>query len=115
MILHSLLKWLSAAAMVWLSLWAYGGAIDPALAVIVVAVAAIAVTLPSVPGFFGVIQAAFVFALVPFGVPREVALAASVFYLLGQWVPVTLVGVASFLASGLELRRVRAEVEQTDR
>jgi len=113
MVLHSLLKWLGAAGMVWLSLWAYGEVVHPALAVFVLAVAAIAVTLPSVPGFFGVMQAAFVFALVPFGVSREVALASSVFYLLGQWVPVTVTGVAFFVATGIGLRRMRAEVEQS--
>jgi uncharacterized protein (TIRG00374 family) len=110
LIAYSLLKWLLSAGMVWLSLWGYGEWSDPALSLIVVAVMAVAVTLPSVPGFFGMIQAAFVFALTPFGITREVALASSVFYLLGQWVPVTAIGVAFFFSSGLGLSRVREEV-----
>jgi hypothetical protein len=109
---YSVAKWLLAAGMVWLSLWGYGQNVEPALACLVVAAAALAVTLPSVPGFFGVIQAAFVFALTPFGISREVALASSVFYLLAQWLPVTAIGLAFFFTTGLDPRRVRREVER---
>ncbi len=112
MIGYSLVKWLASGAMIWLSLWGYGVAIDPPLTLVVVAVTAVAVTIPSVPGFFGVMQAAFVFALTPFGVTQEVALAASVFFLLAQWVPVTLAGVLFFIGAGLRLGQVRREVAQ---
>jgi uncharacterized protein (TIRG00374 family) len=109
---YSVAKWLMAAGMVWLSLWGYGLAVQPGLTFLVVAVGALAVTLPSVPGFFGVIQAAFVFALTPFGVSREVALASSVYYLLAQWIPVTAVGLVFFVTTGLDPKRVRREVER---
>ena len=112
MIAYSLVKWLASGAMIWLSLWGYGVAIDPPLTLVVVAVTAVAVTIPSVPGFFGVMQAAFVFALTPFGVTQEVALAASVFFLVAQWVPVTLAGVSFFIGGGLRLGQVRREVAQ---
>ncbi|NJR71496.1 MAG: resolvase [Synechococcales cyanobacterium CRU_2_2] len=52
-----------------------------------------AVTLPTVPGFFGVIQAAMVLALQPFGVSSSDAFAISVFYHMVQYIPVTVAGL----------------------
>jgi len=111
MAIYSLLKWLCAGAMVWLALYGYGVAIDPGVSMIVIAVTAVAVTVPSTPGFFGAMQAAFVFALTPFGVSREVAIAASFYYQLAQWVPVTILGVVLFFLVAPSLRQVREDVE----
>lgn len=111
MLAYSLLKWATCGGMVWLALLAFGTRIPFGISMIVIAVTALAVTVPTAPGFFGTMQAAFVLALVPFGVPRETALAASVLYLLAQWVPVTLVGGLCFLASGLRMAEVRADTQ----
>lgn len=91
-------RWLLAAVLAWLCVLGYGDAPSFALAMVVVGVTAFAVSLPSAPGFVGPIQAAFVFALTPFGVTQETALAASILFLLGHWIPVTAVG-ALMLAS----------------
>ncbi|MDH4224153.1 MAG: flippase-like domain-containing protein [Deltaproteobacteria bacterium] len=107
----SLLRWALSGGMVWLSLYAYGNPISLGVCMIVVAVSALAVSLPSVPGFFGVIQAAFVFSLVPFGVDKESALAASILFLLAQWGPVTVVGIAYFYASHMRVSDVAHEME----
>jgi hypothetical protein len=101
--------------MVWLSLRAFAEPLPFGVTLVVNAVGALAVTVPAAPGFFGTMQAAFVFALVPFGVAQEVALAASVLYLLAQWVPVTAFGAVCFAATGLRLREVRAETERLER
>jgi glycosyltransferase 2 family protein len=111
MILHALAKWASCGGMVWLSLRAFDTNVPFGVCMIVVAVFAVAVTLPTPPGFIGTGQAVFVFALGPFGVSQETALAASVLYLVAQWLPVTLVGAACFMATGLRLRDVTAEAE----
>ncbi len=98
MLLNSLAQWALAAAMVWLSLAALGQPISPPLAVIVVTATVFAAMLPSAPGYVGAMQAAFIFALAPFGVSREMALASSVVYTLAQWIPITFVGLWMLIA-----------------
>jgi uncharacterized membrane protein YbhN (UPF0104 family) len=90
---NSLLQWCLASALVWLSLRAVGVALGPEVAVLALLTTGIAAAAPNAPGFVGAVQAAFVFALVPFAVAPEEAVAASVVYLLGQWIPVTAVGL----------------------
>jgi len=114
MLLLSLLKWLLGGAMIWLSLRAFEVSLAPSAAMIVVAVSALAVALPSAPGYVGTQQAAFVFALAPFGVAPEVAFAASVYYMVVQWVPVTLAGLVSFLALGMKMNQLREEVARAE-
>lgn len=108
---YSLLHWCVMAMMVWVALWTFGAIVPLAVIMIVLAVVSLAVTVPSAPGFVGAIQAAFVFALAPFDVTQETALAASVFFLIAQWVPVTLVGVICFVFADLRISQVRQGVE----
>jgi len=100
---NSLVQWTLMAGMVWLSLLAFGESVSAAAAVVVLTVTVLAVALPSAPGYVGAIQAAFVFALQPFGVGDAIAFAASVFYLVCQWVPVTAIGALYALRSGVRL------------
>lgn len=100
----SFAKWASNGAMVWLALGAFNTTISFSISMIVIAVTALAVILPSAPGYVGAMQAAFVFALIPFGVSQETALAASVFFLVSQWLPVTLFGGVCFAATGMRWR-----------
>jgi hypothetical protein len=109
LLLYSLLRWFIAAAMAWLSVASYGVTLPAGLAMLVIGVTAVAVSMPSVPGFIGPVQAAFVFALTPFGVTQEVALAASILFLIGQWIPVTLTGALYFLSRHYSYRQIRRE------
>jgi uncharacterized membrane protein YbhN (UPF0104 family) len=109
LLLQSLLRWYLAAVLVWLSLASYGVTLTPGLAMLVVGVTAVAVSIPSVPGFVGPVQAAFVFALTPFGISQEVALAASILFLIGHWIPVTLTGALYFLTRHYSYRQIRRE------
>jgi uncharacterized membrane protein YbhN (UPF0104 family) len=109
LLLQSLLRWYLAAVLVWLSLASYGVTLTPGLATLVVGVTAVAVSIPSVPGFVGPVQAAFVFALTPFGISQEVALAASILFLIGHWIPVTLTGALYFLTRHYSYRQIRRE------
>ena len=106
---QSLLRWYVAAALVWLSLAGYGVSVSPGVVMLVVGVTAAAVSLPSVPGFVGPVQAAFVFALTPFGISQEVALAASILFLVGHWVPITLTGALFFVSRHYSYRQIRRE------
>jgi hypothetical protein len=110
----ALLKWCVASLMLWAVLASFGVFTSPGAAVIVLAVTALAVALPSAPGFVGTLQAAFVFALTPFGVSPEAAFAASVYYMLVLWVAVTATGALCFLAIGIRARDLRREVEQVE-
>lgn len=111
LIVYSLMRWMLAVALAWLCVLSYGPPIPPGLAMVVIGIAAFAVSLPSAPGFIGPIQAAFVLALTPFGVSQEVAIAASVMFLLGHWVPVTAVGGLYFLTRHYSFTKIRSECE----
>lgn len=90
--INSIIQWSLMGVCVWMSMAAMGVSIGPAVTIIVLTATVVAVTLPNAPGYVGALQAAFVFALQPFGVSSESAFAASVFYLVANWVPITLVG-----------------------
>ena len=90
--LNSMVQWSFMAVCVWMSVAAVGISIGPAVTVVVLTATVVAVTLPNAPGYLGALQAAFVFALQPFGLSSESAFAASVLYLVGNWVPITLAG-----------------------
>lgn len=111
LILFSIGRWLMPVLLVWLSIYAYGMHLNLPLAMVTLGITAFAASLPSVPGFIGPIQASFVFALTPFGVDQETALAASVFYLLGHWIPVTAAGAWLLAARHQDFRSVAAEAE----
>ena len=99
LIANSLLQWSLMGVCVWMSMAAVGVTVGPAITTIVLTATVVAVTLPNAPGYVGALQAAFVFALQPFGVSSESAFAASVFYLVGSWIPVTSVGALFLLGS----------------
>lgn len=105
-------RWLLPMLLAWLAVYAYAGAIPLSLALITLGITAFAVALPSAPGFIGPIQAAFVLALTPFGIEREAALAASLLYLLGQWIPVTGVGVLLMAARHRSFRELAVEANR---
>lgn len=112
MVGYSLLKWIANAAAIWIALWGYGAEVPVAATILVVAVSAFAVTLPSAPGYFGSIQAAFVFALTPFGIEKELVLAASILVLVAQWIPVTIIGAFFFIVTKADLHDMRSELTE---
>ena len=108
---YSIGRWLLAVALAWLAIYAYAGAVTLPMAMITIGITAIAVALPSAPGFVGPMQAAFVFALTPFGIQQEAALAASVLFLLGHWIPVTAVGALYLASRHLTFRELAARAD----
>jgi len=110
----SMFKWGLMVAMIWLSVLAYGTTVSPGIAMILMAVLALAAAVPNAPGYVGAIQAAYVFALRPFGISEEIAFAASVFFLVCQWIPVTAAGAWYFITGGLHIAEVRKEIEEVE-
>lgn len=94
---NSVVQWSLMGVCVWLSAQAMGVSIGATSSIIALTATVVAVTLPNAPGYVGAVQAAFVFALQPFGISSESAFAASVFYLVANWIPVTCAGVLFML------------------
>jgi len=114
MTVWSILKWLLMGGMIWLTLFAYGTSISPSICLVLMAVLALAAAVPNAPGYIGAIQAAYVFALKPFGVSEETAFAASIMFLVSQWVPVTIAGAIYFITGGLHVAEVRKEIKEVE-
>ncbi|MGH8550571.1 MAG: lysylphosphatidylglycerol synthase transmembrane domain-containing protein [Methylococcales bacterium] len=114
LVVLSFLKWLLMGGIIWFSLYAYGQMISPQLTFVILGVLTLATTVPNAPGYIGAIQAAFVFALKPFGISEEVAFASSVLFLSSQWIPVTATGAWYFISGGLHLAEVRKEIEEVE-
>ena len=110
LLVYTFTKWFLLGGLVWLSIWAYGTSISLHESLVVLAVMTLAVTVPSAPGYVGALQAAFVIALTPFGVDEEVAVAASFFFLVAHWVPVTAIGALLFLREGMRVSEMRAAI-----
>ena len=104
-------QWLINGALMHVALMSFGINISPLVSGIVQGVTAIAVAVPSVPGFFGVIQAAFMLVLKLFTNDQANVLAASVYYHMAQYVPVTLVGLYYLYRTGLKFAEVEAAAE----
>jgi uncharacterized protein (TIRG00374 family) len=114
MLIWSLLKWAVMAGIIWLSLFAYGASVGVGIPLVLMAVLALAAAVPNAPGYVGAMQAAYVFTLRPFGISEELAFAASVLFLVCQWLPVTLAGAWYFIAGGLHVDEVRREIEAAE-
>jgi len=111
----SLIKWGLNGALMILALWAFGVSIPPTVAMVLLGALAFGVTVPSTPGYLGVIQLIFVVVLeqlLPnWGDVREGVVAASVFYHMVQYIPVTASGLLFFFRTGLSLHQVEEAEE----
>ena len=70
--------------------------------------------IPASPGFFGIIQACFRESLALFGIDETLAVAASMYYHLTNYISVTAVGFYYLSRLGLTLSEVEKEAEETD-
>ena len=101
--LTSVLQWFINGIAIYASMWSFGIRISPLAAFVVMGVVAIGVTIPSTPGFFGLVQICFMVSLAVFGVKESDAVAASIYYHLCQYIPVTLVGFYYLNRTGMRL------------
>jgi uncharacterized protein (TIRG00374 family) len=75
---------------------------------LVLGVIAVALVLPSAPGYVGPFQAGTVQGLALLGVARETALSLSIVYHLCNYIPITIAGLAYLSALNLTLGELRA-------
>lgn len=112
-VLTSLAQWAINGWLIHLSLISFGIHVSLWVSCIVLGVVAFGVTIPSSPGYFGVIQLCFMSVLKVVGVKDEPAiLAASVFFQLAQYFPVTFTGLFFAARSGLSLWNVEPQASQ---
>mgnify|MGYP001587289345 FL=1 len=93
----------------WTALAAAQLALSLTAAWAVVAFVGLGMSLPSAPGFVGVIQAAVVLALALFDVPRAEALSFSFLYHAIQFIPLTLLGWLLLLGEQVSLFQITRE------
>jgi uncharacterized protein (TIRG00374 family) len=110
-VVTSILQWALMGVTIYVSLRAVG--IDARLspAFVVLAATTFGVTLPSAPGFLGTVQAAFAVALLPYGVSKSDAFAASAFFHVPTYLAVTLLGLWLLKGAGYKMGQIQAEAE----
>jgi len=101
--LSSVAIWVFFALSVWTAMHAAHLDLPLAASWVVLAFLGLGVSLPSSPGFVGVVQAATVLALALFAVPRTEALSFSVLLHASQFFPVTAVGLVCLLLEHVSL------------
>jgi uncharacterized protein (TIRG00374 family) len=102
-VLGSVAIWLSLALSVWTAMHAARLDLPLVASWVVLAFLGLGVSLPSSPGFVGVIQAATVLALALFAVPRAEALSFSLLFHASQFFPITAVGLVCLLLEHVSL------------
>lgn len=107
-ILSSLAQWAINGLQMHISLWSFGIEVSPLVSCILLGVTAFGVTIPSSPGYFGVIQACFMMVLALFTKDEAGVFGASIYFHLSQYIPVTLVGLYYFNREGLRVADVEA-------
>ncbi len=105
--LWSLLTWLAASLGMWFGLLAFDIDVPFVAALFLNSVIALAVALPSAPGFFGVYEAAARIGLVEvWGVASSPALAFAIGFHMAGFVPITVMGLYYLWRLGISWRDV---------
>jgi uncharacterized protein (TIRG00374 family) len=107
----SLFQWSLNVAVIHLSLWSFGIQVSPLVSCIVMGVTAFGVVVPATPGYFGVITICFLLVLQFFTEDNAAVGAASIYYQVAQWLPVTALGLYFFLRTGLHVTDVTEDAE----
>jgi uncharacterized protein (TIRG00374 family) len=103
--LSSLAQWLLNGLMAYTALKAFHVPVTPLTGLIVTGVTAFGVTIPSTPGYFGVIQYCFTISMKAQGldVNQSLVLAASLYYHISMYIPVTGLGLYYLSSLGLTI------------
>lgn len=105
--LWSAAVWLVGAAAYWLGFLAFGLPVGFTGALFLQSLIALAVALPSAPGFFGIYEAGVRVGLVEiWGVELNPALSFAIGFHIGGFIPVTAIGLYYLWRLGLSLREV---------
>ncbi len=108
-LLNSLLQWGFLCLTILLSCLAVGVEIPLSGTIYVMILITIGISLPSTPGFVGIIEYCFVLGLTAFDVPGEQALAAAIFYHVLTWLSITSAGTVFLRRTAMSWNSVRDE------
>ncbi len=108
----SLLIWLVNVAGVWATFAAFSLDLPLHAAFLLLAIVAVALVLPSAPGFVGTFQIGTVAALALFSVPEATAFSFSILYHALNYIPITAVGLVYLSAMNLTLGELRSAGER---
>ena len=108
-LLWSLIIWTVNASAFWVAFSAFGIDVPFSGALILQGMLLVGISIPSTPGYAGVFDVTIMLALSQlFGVPEELGLAYAITYHVLTFVPITLLGVASLMSTGLTVRSATA-------
>jgi uncharacterized protein (TIRG00374 family) len=111
----SLVIWAVAAVGMWVGILAFGIEVPLVAAFFLQSVIALAVALPSAPGFFGVFEAAARIGLVQvWGVASSPAVAFAIGFHLAGFLPITVIGLYYLWRLGLSWRDVGGSEEAVE-
>jgi uncharacterized protein (TIRG00374 family) len=108
----SLAVWGVSAASVWTLFAGFGLELPAHATILVMAIVAVAVALPSAPGYVGTFQAGTVAALSLYGVPESAAFSFSILFHVINYVPITTIGLAYLWHMNLTLSELRMAGEK---
>lgn len=106
LVVWSVLHWIAILVTIRIACAAVGVTVDYPTATYLLVLLTLAVSVPSTPGFVGVIEYSFVLGLGTFGVDPDRALAAAVFYHVLNWISVTAVGTVFLHRASLTWREI---------
>jgi uncharacterized protein (TIRG00374 family) len=111
----SVVTWLVGAASFWLGFMAFGIHLPFVAALFVQGLIALAVALPSAPGYFGVFEAAAKVGLVrAWGVASAPALAFAIGFHIAGFIPVTIIGLYYLWRLGISWRDVETSEDAVE-
>lgn len=111
--LSSLLQWLLNGLLAYVALRAFEIPVTVATGLIVTGVTAVGVTVPSTPGYFGVIQLCFQVSMNAQAVRPDpsLVLGSSLYYHMSMYFPVTILGLYFLYHFGLQLTDLQSAAE----
>ena len=103
--LNSIAQWLLNGLLAYTALRAFHVPVTPTAGLIVTGVIAIGVTIPSSPGYFGVIQYCFAISMAAQGldIDPSLVLGASLYYHISMYIPVTVLGLHYLHSLGMRV------------
>jgi len=110
----SFAQWACNGLMMHVALWSFGIHVSPLVSCLLLGVVAIGVTIPASPGYFGVVQAMFLLVINQrtVGIDDQPGVfAASIYFHMSGYIPVTLLGLWFFNRTGLSVAQVQHEAE----
>jgi hypothetical protein len=112
---QTIVLWLFNAVGFWVAFKTFGIDVPFSGALLLQSVVALAVSIPSGPGFFGPFEAAALFVLTEaYGVAHDKAISFAIGFHLAGFVPVTVIGLFYAWRLGISLREVESSEEAVE-